>query len=61
MIEARKLIKKAESLFETVSVEDKEDLVDLIEAIAARIEAGDDQGLREPVERLSDMIYYLES
>ncbi len=59
--EARKLIKKAESLFETVSAEDKEDLVDLIEAITNCLESGDDAGLKEPVERLNDIIYYLES
>ena len=59
--EARKLIKKAESLFETVSAEDKEDMVDLIEAITNCIENGDDAGLKEPVERLNDILYYLES
>ncbi|MDD1620545.1 MAG: Hsp70 family protein [Methylococcaceae bacterium] len=59
--EARKLIKKAESLFETVSAEDKEDMVDLIETIASGIEDGDDNALQEPVARLNDIIYYLES
>ncbi|WAR44130.1 Hsp70 family protein [Methylomonas rapida] len=59
--EARKLIKKAESLFETVSTEDKEDLVDLIETITNCLESGDDAGLKESVERLNDIIYYLES
>jgi len=59
--EARKLIKKAESLFETVSAEDKEDLVDLIETITTCLESGDDAGLKESVERLNDIIYYLES
>jgi len=59
--EAGKLIKKAESLFETVSAEDKEDMVGLIETIVAALEAGNDAGLREPVERLNDIIYYLES
>jgi len=58
---ARNAIKKAESLFETVSAEDKEDMVDLIETISTFLENGDEAGLREPVERLSDIIYYLES
>jgi molecular chaperone DnaK (HSP70) len=58
---ARNAIKKAESLFETVSAEDKEDMVDLIETISTCLENGDEAGLREPVERLNDIIYYLES
>jgi molecular chaperone DnaK (HSP70) len=58
---ARNAIKKAEALFETVSAEDKEDMVDLIETISTCLENGDEAGLREPVERLNDIIYYLES
>ncbi|MDO8846532.1 Hsp70 family protein [Methylicorpusculum sp.] len=58
---ARQLIKKAETLFDVVSAEDKEDMIDLIEKIGACIEAGDEPGLQEPVEQLSDIIYYLES
>lgn len=58
---ARQLIKKAEALFDAVSAEDKEDMIDLIEKIGACIEAGDEPGLQEPVEQLSDIIYYLES
>lgn len=59
--EARQLIKKAEALFEMVSDEDKEDMVNLIETITDCIEAGDESGLQEPVEQLNDIIYYLES
>lgn len=59
--EARKLIQKAESLFDTVSAEDKEDMVDLIENIIACIDAENDAGLQEPVERLNDILYYLQS
>ena len=59
--EARRLIAKAESLFEQISSEDKEDLIDLIETITACIEAEDIAGLGEPVEQLNDIIYYLES
>ena len=58
---ARNLITKAEGLFEQISTEDKEDMVDLIEAITACIENGDIAGLKEPVEQLNDIIYYLES
>jgi molecular chaperone DnaK (HSP70) len=59
--EAYKLIAKAEALFERVSSADKEDMVDLIEAISAVIETGDRGALQEPVARLADIIYYLES
>lgn len=59
--EARKLIAKAEALFDKVSDEDKEDMVDLIETLSAGIEAGDSEGLQEPIEKLADIIYYLES
>ncbi|WP_026602702.1 Hsp70 family protein [Methylomonas sp. 11b] len=58
---ARHAIKKAEALFETVSAEDKEDMVDLIETISTCLENGDEAGLSVPVERLNDIIYYLES
>jgi len=59
--EARKLIGKAEALFDSVSAEDKDDMIDLIEAITDCLASGDENGLKEPVERLSDIIYYLES
>jgi len=59
--EARRLIAKAESLFEQISSEDKEDMINLIEAITNCIETGDIAGLEEPVEQLNDIIYYLES
>jgi len=58
---ARKAIGKAESLFETASAEDKEDMVNLIETITAGIEAGDETGLSKQVEQLNDIVYYLES
>ena len=58
---ARRLIAKAEGLFDQVSSEDKEDMVDLIEAITACIDNDDIAGLEEPVEQLNDIIYYLES
>jgi molecular chaperone DnaK (HSP70) len=61
IVEARSLIAKAESLFEQISSEDKEDMINLIEAITNCIENGDIAGLEEPVEQLNDIIYYLES
>ena len=58
---ARATVKKAESLFDTISSEDKEDMIDLIEVITARIEVKDIAGLDKPVAELNDIIYYLES
>ncbi|MGR8933988.1 MAG: Hsp70 family protein [Gammaproteobacteria bacterium] len=58
---AHDLIVKAENLFEQVSAEDKEDMVNLIETITACIDAGDVERLKEPVEQLNDILYYLES
>lgn len=59
--EARKAIKKAESLFDGVSAEDKEDMVDLIETITTQFETGDETALQDAVARLNDLLYYLES
>ncbi|MDD5319730.1 MAG: Hsp70 family protein [Methylococcales bacterium] len=61
IVEARKLIAKAEALFDISSDEDKEDMIDLIEDINSCIEAGLDGRLQESVAKLADIIYYLES
>lgn len=58
---AQALIQKAEGLFDQVSNEDKEDMIDLIETITNSIDSKDIAGLDEPVEQLNDIIYYLES
>ncbi len=59
--EARKLIAKAESLFDKVSNEDKEDMVDLIEDLHTCIEEGINSRLKETGTKLADILYYLES
>ncbi|MDD5267277.1 MAG: Hsp70 family protein [Methylococcales bacterium] len=61
IVAARKLIAKAEALFDITSNEDKEDMIDLIEDITSCIEAGLDDRLQESVTKLTDIIYYLES
>ena len=61
IVAARKLIAKAESLFEQAADADKEDMIDLIEDIHSCIEAGLDDRLQETVIKLADIIYYLES
>ncbi len=58
---AQELIAKAEALFDKVSNEDKEDMIDLIETLTSCIEAQDVSGLDAPVAELNDIIYYLES
>jgi len=58
---AKDVIAKAESLFEQVSAEDKEDMQDLIKTISACIEQQDIAGLDEPVALLNDIIFYLQS
>jgi len=59
--EARQVISKAKSLLETVSAEDKEDIVDLIYTLSNHIDSGDEQALHEPLDRLKDILYYIES
>jgi len=61
IVEARKLIAKAEALFDITSNEDKEDMIDLIEDINSCMEAGLGDRLQESVAKLADIIYYLES
>ncbi|MFZ2170175.1 MAG: Hsp70 family protein [Methylococcaceae bacterium] len=61
IVEARKLIAKAEALFDKTSSEDKEDMIDLIEDINSCIEGGLDRRLQEYVAKLADIVYYLES
>lgn len=58
---AEKLITKAELLFETVSNEDKEDIIDLIETLRQCIEEKEIAALEAPTAELTDIIYYLES
>lgn len=61
LVEARKLIVKAEALFDKTSNEDKEDMINLIEEINAHIEAGFIEELKDATAKLNEIIYYLES
>lgn len=58
---ARQLIAKAQDLFDKVSAEDQEDMVDLIEAIHNAIEEQADDDLQIAVAKLTDIVYYLAS
>ena len=57
--QAKVLIEKAEQLLD--NAKDKEDMVDMIEAINDAITADGSKILTESMEQLSDIIYYLES
>ncbi|MCK5889009.1 MAG: Hsp70 family protein [Methylococcales bacterium] len=58
---AKQVIAKAEGLFDTISAEDKEDMIDIIEVLTTSIESKDIAGIDKHVAELSDIIYYLES
>jgi molecular chaperone DnaK len=58
---ARALVEKAERMLEQASSEDREDMVNLIEAIREAMAAEDFAALSEAVEALSDILYYLET
>ncbi|MCK5876967.1 MAG: Hsp70 family protein [Candidatus Marithrix sp.] len=61
VIQAKALVEKAERLLDSASSEDKEDIVDMIEAINDALATENFTALDESVEQLSDIIYYLES
>lgn len=60
-VQARALVEKAERLLEDATPEDREDMIDLIETIRDAMAEGDTAALREAVDALSDILYYLES
>ncbi len=57
---AKALIEKAESYFDKVGAEDKEDMIDAIENMTQCMDADDEQGLAEASEQLNDILYYLD-
>jgi molecular chaperone DnaK len=58
---ARALIEKAEQLMEAAGAEDREDLVDAVEAVRDALGGEDDAALDNAIGDLSDLIFYLES
>lgn len=59
--EADKLIARARALLDKVTAEDKSSIVDLIYTLSSHIESGDQAAMREPLQKLQDMLDYLES
>lgn len=60
-VKAKALVEKAERLLDSASGEDREEMVDLIEAINDALHTGDQAALEEPVAQLAELLYYLES
>ncbi|MFV0277528.1 MAG: Hsp70 family protein [Parahaliea sp.] len=58
---ARALIEKAERLMEKAGDEDREDLVDSIEAVSDAITTSNTEALQAATDELADLIFYLES
>jgi molecular chaperone DnaK len=60
VVQARALVEKAERMLPEATNEDREDMVDLIESIKDAIAADDSAAMKEAVEELSDILYYLQ-
>ncbi|MCU0834111.1 MAG: Hsp70 family protein [Chromatiaceae bacterium] len=60
-VAARALVEKAQRLMEGANPEDREDLVDRLEAVQDALAGGDVAALERAVGELSDLIYYLET
>ncbi len=59
-VEARALIEKAERVLEKVGAQDAEDLIDAIEAVKDAL-ADDEMVLKPSMDKLADLLYYLEA
>lgn len=60
-VQAEALIEKARSLFDQASEDDREDLINLIEAIGQAMADDDEDLLEEHMEELSEIIFFMES
>jgi len=60
-VEAVALIEKAERHLQNAGADDREDLVDGIEAVRDALDSGDDEALADAMGTLADILYYLES
>jgi len=61
IVQARALVEKAERMLDDASSEDREDMVNMIETINDAMNNSDITALKEPMDQLSDILYYLES
>jgi molecular chaperone DnaK (HSP70) len=60
-VQAKALIEKAERLMERANPDDREDLVNLVEAVKDALAQSDATAMEAATSELSDLIYYLES
>ena len=60
-VQGRALIDKARSLFAAAGADDREDMIDLIEAIDSAIAEDNNDLIQEKMDELSEIIFYLES
>ncbi|MEI6413106.1 MAG: Hsp70 family protein [Pseudomonadota bacterium] len=58
---ARALVEKAERLLERAADDDREEMIDLIEQIRDAMGAGDFASVEADMDRLADILYYLDS
>jgi molecular chaperone DnaK len=64
LVEANALLEKAENLLKTAGADDREDLVDNIEAVReaiANTTGADDSALKQAMAALADVLYYLDN
>ncbi|EKD34915.1 MAG: heat shock protein 70, partial [uncultured bacterium] len=60
-VQAEALIEKARSLFDQASEDDREDMINLIEAIGQTLTDDNEDLLEERMEELSEIIFFMES
>lgn len=60
-VKARALVEKAERLLDTAADDDRDDMIDLIEAIRDGLAAKDSSVVEAATERLADILYYLDT
>ena len=58
---AEELVSRARNLLDDATDDDRDDLVDLIEAVTSAIASADTGQLRSATEKLADLLFYLES
>ena len=61
VVQARLLMEKAEKLLDAAEEDDRLEMIELIEALQDGLADGDIAGLRESMDELSEIIFYLES
>lgn len=59
--QARALVEKAERLLDRATQDDRDEMVNLIEAVKDALASNDFTALAEPMAQLSDILFYLES